>query len=214
MVRARICFFAVLTAVFMLCSAFRASAWELIDLQTHENWASCILSSPGEAVVRMLTEDDGTLLALDMYPDRSGKTRGSWQLKLVETVLPEDRKALDALLPRSLSGQMRVDRQATHDVLFHFSLEEDLLVIRVAGQFHSSFIKEAKKGSVVRMKMGDDSDAIYAGFSLRGFTAALNRCLELMELVDSLSPPHSDFFDEPEAPRPSSRRGGHEAYFL
>lgn len=198
-------------AALLLCIAVHATAAEVLDMQLHEKWASFIVTGSSWTTVRMATEEDETMLALDMYPDRTGRYGGSWELKLLEMLPPGDAADMADLFPLALSGQMRVDRKKTHDVTFHFALEENLLVIRIAGDYHQAFLEEAKKGSMLRIKMGVD-DPLYAGFSLDGFTAALNRCFRLVKESVRRDPPHSEYFDEEPPSRPEQKE--HEAYFL
>ena len=194
-------------AALLLSFALRAMAAEIRDMQYHEKWVSFVLASTGEATVRMATEEEGAILALDLYPDAAGESPGACEVKLVKSVSASESAELEAFLPLVLSGKIRVDREKTHPVSFHFSLEDGCVVIRLAGDFHRQLLREGEKGSVLRMKIGTDSP-VYLAFSLRGFTAARNRSLRLLEETKRIYPPHRDFFEEEKPAPPARRKGG------
>ena len=161
-----------------------------------------MLTFPAEAAVRMAAEEP----ACAGWVRPGGKSREAVS-ETGESVSASESAELEAFLPLVLSGKIRVDREKTHPVSFHFSLEDGCVVIRLAGDFHRQLLREGEKGSVLRMKIGTDSP-VYLAFSLRGFTAARNRSLRLLEETKRIYPPHRDFFEEEKPAPPARRKGG------
>ena len=180
----------------------RAVAAESGDVPYHERWAFPVLTFPAEAAVRMAAEEP----ACAGWVRPGGKSREAVS-ETGESVSASESAELEAFLPLVLSGKIRVDREKTHPVSFHFSLEDGCVVIRLAGDFHRQLLREGEKGSVLRMKIGTDSP-VYLAFSLRGFTAARNRSLRLLEETKRIYPPHRDFFEEEKPAPPARRKGG------
>lgn len=191
----------VMVAVF-LCALSQAQA-EILEQRRHRDWTSFILTSPGGAVARMTTRDNGTMLAIDIVPG------GKYFIKLLEYVPAAERGAYDMLNGLTLPGKMRVDRRRMYDVRFMFQVLDEALVVSLAGEFNDTLLQEARKGSVIRMKVGMD-EPIFAGFSLMGFSAALDRCMSLARMLERLDPPDSDYFDEP-SPAPRDFHNGRNA---
>ena len=197
---------AAVAAALLLSFALRAMAAEIRDMQYHEKWVSFVLASTGEATVRMATEEEGAILALDLYPDAAGESPGACEVKLVKSVSASESAELEAFLPLVLSGKIRVDREKTHPVSFHFSLEDGARS-PACRECPPAAFQGREKGPVLRMKIGTDSP-VYLAFSLRGVTAARNRSLRLLEETKRIYPPHRDFFEEEKPAPPARRKGG------
>lgn len=195
---------AAVAAALLLSFALRAMAAEIRDMQYHEKWVSFVLASTGEATVRMATEEEGAILALDLYPDAAGESPGACEVKLVKSVPASESAEREAFLPLVRSGQIGVGRERTSGALFRRRAGRGL---RPAGNVHRQLLREGEKGSVLRMKIGTDSP-VYLAFSLRGFTAARNRSLRLLEETKRIYPPHRDFFEEEKPAPPARRKGG------
>lgn len=171
-----------------------ASAAEILEERTHGDWTSFIVATPSDAVARMTTTQDATMLAIDV---RSGPSSSSWSIMMLENLSPEDRAYLDCTGGFSLYGRMRVDKGRMYDVQFDFRAQNDALIIAMSGNFHESFLYEASRGSLLRVKV-DDSDPVYLRFSLNGFEEAFSRCMELSAAVGNMFPPDEDFFENPD----------------
>lgn len=195
---------AAVAAALLLSFALRAMAAEIRDMQYHEKWVSFVLASTGEATVRMATEEEGAILALDLYPDAAGESPGACEVKLVKSVSASESAELEAFLPLVRSGQIGVGRERASGALFRRRAGRGL---QPAGNVHRQLLREGEKGSVLRMKIGTDSP-VYLAFSLRGFTAARNRSLRLLEETKRIYPPHRDFFEEEKPAPPARRKGG------
>lgn len=201
-----------LMAVLMMLS-LPAAAAEILEERTHRDWSSFVVATSSDAVARMTTMQDETMLAIDIEPDPSER---SWSIKMLENISPEDSLYFDMAGSFSLYGQMRVDRGRIYDVQFNLHAQDDVLIIEMLGQFHETFLREASQGSVLRVKV-DETDPLYLRFSLQGFTAALERCTRLADILAELpsdrdffedAEPDGRFFKDPEPARPRERIPG------
>ena len=197
----------VMAAVF--CCMLSQARAEILEEQRHRDWNSFILTTPEGGMARMTTMDSGTMLAIDMVPG------GGYFIRLLEYLPDVESGAYDVLDGVTLPGKMRVDRRRMYDVRFMFHVRGDTLVVGLAGEFNETLLQEARRGAVLRMKVGME-EPIFASFSLMGFSAALDRCMRLTRILESLDPPDSDYFDEP---APDTRefhngRGSDGTYFL
>lgn len=199
---------AVCFLMMLFCSPFPAAA-EILDFQSHQDWHSFIVNDPQGSVARMITRDGKTIMVLDV------ETGGEYRISLLETVPEDDQNMLDFLEGMELSGKMRVDKRTMYDVSFRLHAMEGGLRAELLGIFHEQLLAEARKGSMLRMKV-DTVEPLYLSFSLRGFSAALNRCMKLSRIIEKMNPPDSEYFNDP-SPDFRSRSGGSqgdEAYFL
>ena len=64
----------------LLCALSQAQA-EILDQQRHRDWKSFIVTTPDGAIARMITRDNGTMLAIDIVPG------GKYFIKLLESAL-------------------------------------------------------------------------------------------------------------------------------
>ena len=203
----------ILLALVVLVSLFSSlpAGAEVLDSQTHKDWSSFVLATPTRRVARMTTMQGGTMLAIDVEP--SSSSRSTWSIKMLEYLSGDSREFLEGVGTFSRYGQMRVDRRTTYDVRFDFYVQNDVIIIEMGGQFHDIFLREAAKGSVLRIKI-EDAEPIYVKFSLQGFTAALKRCMMLADVIGNI-PSDEDFFSDTrppsdedffENPGPGSRR--------
>ena len=151
----------------------------------------------------MTTMDNGTMLAIDIVPG------GTYFIKLLEYVPAAERGSYDMLNGLTLPGKMRVDRRRMYDVRFMFQVQDEVLVVNLAGEFHETLLQEARRGSALRMMLGTE-DPLYVRFSLMGFSAALERCRRLSQILERLAPPDSDYFDET-SPAPGDFHNGRNA---
>ena len=184
----------VLVVMVSLFSSLPAEA-EVLELKKHKDWSSFVLVTPTRMAARMTTMQGGTMLAIDVEPASSGST---WSIKMLEYLSGDSREFMEGMGNFSRYGQMRVDRRTTYDVRFDFYVQSDVLIIEMGGQFHDIFLREASKGAVLRIKI-EDLEPIYAKFSLQGFTAALNRCMDLADVIGSI-PSDEDFFSDTRPP--------------
>ncbi len=177
----------------------RAVAAESGDVPYHERWAFPVLTFPAEAAVRMAAEEP----ACAGWVRPGGKSREAVS-ETGESVPASESAEREAFLPLVRSGQIGVGRERTSGALFRRRAGRGL---RPAGNVHRQLLREGEKGSVLRMKIGTDSP-VYLAFSLRGFTAARNRSLRLLEETKRIYPPHRDFFEEEKPAPPARRKGG------
>ena len=192
----------------LLCAFAQAQA-EILEQQRHRDWMSFILTTPDGGIARMTTMDGATMLAIDILPGNK------YSIKLLEYVSDEERRDYAFADRLRMPGKMRVDRKSTYDVVFRFYLDENALVGSLSGAFHERLLEEARKGSVLRMMIGTE-DPLYVRFSLMGFSAALERCERLSQILEQVAPPDSDYFDEP-SPAPRGFHNGRRddgAFFL
>ncbi len=183
---------AVMTVLMTL--SLPASAVEILEERTHGDWNSFIVATPSDAVARMTTTQDATMLAIDV---RSGPSLSSWSIRMLENLSPEDRAHADFADGFFLYGQMRVDKGRLYDVRFDFRAQDDVLIIAMSGNFHESFLYEASHGSLLRVKV-DDADPVFLRFSLDGFEEAFSRCMKLSDAIGNVFPPDEDFFESPD----------------
>lgn len=189
---------------------------EVIEKQQHRDWESFILTFDGGACARMTTILGSNMLAVDIHPRSRQYPYGMYQVKLMEILQGSQKENWEMMVPITLSGKMRVDARTIYDVRFDFSLEGDILFANLGGEFNTTLVEEAKRGLRLHLRVDSPREGKQPGlatFSLMGFTAAYNRCMSLMPLLERMATPapapvpQSDpFSDFGKAPTPKKAK--------
>lgn len=174
-----------------LCLVSTASA-EIIEKQRHKDWDSFILTFNGGSCARMTTTVGNTMLAVDIHPRSAQFPYGMYQVKMMEILHGQQKAGWEMMVPITLHGKMRVDSRTIYEVRFDFSLEGDILFANLGGEFNTTLVDEAMRGLRLHLRINSPKaggNPAIATFSLMGFTAAYNRCMNLMPLLERMSAP-------------------------
>lgn len=169
-----------------------------------------VLVEDVQAVARMCTTTDDTMLALDMEPDEQGV---GWSMFMAGEASDDMKVWMAGRKEVFLFGRMRVDKGKTYGVKFELCLQDDALIIEMRGEFRNKFLREAVNGSRLRVDVdAGDGNIRTAMFSLDGFEEALNRCVALAGLIRKWDRTDADFFRNagPEEEFSFRRDGMHE----
>lgn len=175
----------------LLTFAGNASA-EIIEKQRHKDWESFILTFDGGVCARMSTLSPPTLLIVDIFPRSAQYPSGMYQVKFIEPQNAQQKANLEMMVPFSLGGKMRVDQRSIYDVTFDFSMLDNLLFVNLGGQFGQTLVDEAKRGRELFVRIDPvrkGANPTLTKFSLMGFTAAYNRCMSLLPLLERMTSP-------------------------
>lgn len=165
-------------------AALQARAAEISDIHLHDGWAALVLSGGKEDAVRLCTGNDNLLLVLDLYPAPSGKSVGGYRMTLLEQAAGSMSTEAKAFFPMTMNGRIHVDGGTARPARFHYTLEGQVAAARAEGEVSPAFLREAEKGSMLRMDIGMDEQHFFSvEFSLRGFAAAHRQAVNLVSRV-------------------------------
>lgn len=177
--------------VTFLCLVSTASA-EIIERQRHKDWESFILTFEDGVCARMTTFVEPSIFVVDIFPKSERYPYGMYQVKIIEPQTDEQKANWEMVLPLSLGGKMRVDSRSIYDVRFDFSMTNNVLFINLGGEFGQTLVDEAKRGRSLFLRINPvrkEGNPVLLKFSLMGFTAAYNRCMSLIPLLERMSAP-------------------------
>lgn len=198
-----------MAALWLACATGVALAEVASLLEDHGRWRSGISvdldDSRFKAVSAAVVDEAVLLLTFDRFPGSCERLYASLHVSL-------PRPSAQSMVMLDDIGYVRVDERPIHAIRFHARVREGesvvlLEITRVTGE--EEFLAELRRGQTVRIKLGTARATYYAGFSLSGFSAAVDRTLALCrqndrfarELAPSRQPKprgkeDSDYFEE------------------
>jgi hypothetical protein len=179
-------------ALILGCLFSGSASADIIEKQKHRDWESFILTFNGGSCARMTTTVGNTMLAVDIHPKSAQFPYGMYQVKMMEILHGQQKAGWEMMVPITLHGKMRVDARTIYEVRFDFSLEGDILFANLGGEFNTTLVDEAMRGLRLHLRINSPKaggNPAIATFSLMGFTAAYNRCMNLMPLLERMSAP-------------------------
>ena len=162
------------------------------EYETTGDWFSTIFHVNNTEYVRMGTPSRRTKNASFVID----ATRDSSLMQIIIVKTGDEIGDITSSSPIEDNCELRVD---TNPVFYSKCLiSEDNLGMYItfdAGRLGDRFIEELKSGSVLRTRMGNDSQSVYDNFSLNGFSRAYDRAgILATEISASGSGSDSDYF--------------------
>ena len=189
-----------------------AARGRISSARQHQAWTSCILSVKGGTTARLFSlaqNDREVTLALDFVAEGGAAM----------TILVGKREARGKRIlkngPYEKNVQLRVDREDIFHARAHISEDANNVYVFIgAGELQAFFVEQMKRGENLRIMVFDAEEGV-PRFSLRGFTAALARGMDLLQGMRGGNGDDRSYFHERrspgmgnEAPRMPAPRSG------
>lgn len=194
-------FVAFITLTFLMTISPQSNATEglFTNGKNHGDWASGQFHAGSTVSSRMISiskRDPDTAFVLD-FDDQNHYTAQLFMRKLQGNI-----GTITIKQPTTIPCSLRIDTKDIFNIQCILSEDNKALFVTFNSGLGSRFISESKTGSTLRVKLLDT----YIKFSLKGFTAALNR-------INNLSTKNEDdsqFFNN----NNSSFSNSDDSYFL